>query len=116
MPRYDHICKCGKVFEHFCSLKDFTGSTLSTCCGLDSPVKIGLVGVGVFKPYNEENFTGKTIEITSSSQRDALCEQHGLSYDSTRYVGKPKETSAVDDVTMGDVKEAYEAGVGRDAE
>ena len=39
----------------------------------------------VFNPYIESDFTGKPIEVTTPDQRDALCKEHGVTYDSYQY-------------------------------
>jgi len=63
-PAWVRLCpKCG--FEK-----------LTRDLGADSPK------VGNFEHYVEEGFNGKPIDVTSPKQRDALCEQHGVTYDS----------------------------------
>ena len=40
---------------------------------------------GILQPYVEENLPGGPVEITTASQRDRLCEEHGVSYDSYKH-------------------------------
>jgi len=128
MPMYKFTCKDGHVTDEYRPVADYVeyikcgfkttrvvaGNKLRsrvTPCGLQADITIDTnLQVHTFKPYTEENITGKPIEITSRDQRDTLLKQHGLSYDSNKYHRKPEYKSAVDDVTLGDVKEALDTG------
>ncbi len=82
-------------------------------------------GASAFKPYVEENFDGQDREVTSGSQRDQLCKQFGVTYDSaarsqSRQVGteptvSDKMVKEILDETQGgkilpkDVQEACQA-------
>jgi len=46
--------------------------------------------VMTFSPYVEDNFTGEPIEVRSREQRDALCKQHGVTYDRSSKVKSNK--------------------------
>jgi len=61
-----------------------------------------------FKSYQEENFTGKDIKVESRGQRDALCAEHGLSYDGCKEASSPNTPPAIDSIDYGDLKAALE--------
>lgn len=61
-----------------------------------------------FKPYKEQGFTGKGIQIDSKGQREALCAKHGLSYDGCAEASKPNTPPAIDSINAGDLKAALE--------
>lgn len=111
MPIYEYECPSGHITEGFHSMASYPASC---CCGsCDAQANIIISKrqyINTFKPYVDENFNGEPIEITSFRQRDELCKKHSLTYDSSRYVRKPKPKSAVEDVTLDQVKKAVEDG------
>ena len=114
MPRYDYKCANGHQHEMVFSMADYKQVIIcpSTSCGLSSDLQVNRsFQIDIFEPYTETNFTGKPILVESAAQRDALCSEHSLSYDKTQFNRKPKSTTAVDDIDLGQVKTALETGV-----
>lgn len=105
MPVYVYRCKAGHVSERIYSMRKQPTRVRCECRKLADRVFLP-VNVNAFKPYVEENFTGQPIEITSSRQRDALCAKHNLTYDTAKFVRKPKFTPAVESLDYGTVKDA----------
>ncbi len=59
--------------------------------------------VGIFNPYEEWfDERGPTV-VTSARQRDQLCDQHYVTYDSHKTVQLPKPGSAVENLDYGEV-------------
>lgn len=56
-----------------------------------------------FKPYVEQHLDVNPIEITSRQQRDALLAEKKATYDTGRYVRRPKYKPAIDSITFDDV-------------
>lgn len=124
MPFYKFICPNGHETDQFRPLNKYAerikckhwvpiphGGIGSQPCGLRAVISISpRLEVNIFQPYVENNMAHKPIRIETKQQRDALCEKHGVTYDSTKYSRKPKYRAAVEDVTLGDVKEAFESG------
>ena len=111
LPIYEYECgRCSTRFDLVGSMSDYRPTVSSSCCGVDSDRVFTPVNISVFNPYLEHNLGPKPVLIETAAQRDALCQEHGVTYDSTRYVGKPKTKAAVEDVTLGDVKEALNKG------
>lgn len=111
MPVYPFECdECGQTDAVFAKMDD-CGAEQMCLCGHEMRRVYGRVNVEVFKPFIEEGFDGKPIEITSKAQRDALCAQHNMSYDTHKYHRKAKVKSAIDDITFDDVQGALAAGV-----
>lgn len=129
MPIYKFTCDAGHITEEYRPVSDYVEyvrcaypiqrvsagnhklSTKRSSCGLRANITIcANLQVNTFKPYVEENMTGKPIHITSKDQRDQLCKQHGVSYDSNKYHSKPRRKAAVEDITLGDVKDAINSG------
>ena len=106
MPTYVFKCQsCGNKFDQYRPLSNFSRQAICDCGGLSSLV-VTPPNIQVFNSYTEHNMTREPIHINSAKQRDALCEKHGVSYDSVKYVRAPREVGAVDSVTLDDVKKA----------
>ena len=111
MPLYRFLCKNNHQTERFYSLAEWREEIQCPNCSRKATICFATnLQVHTFKPYTEDNFTGKPIEITSKAQRDALCKKHGVTYDSNKYHRKPKPQYAVDDVKFDEVKRAAERG------
>lgn len=130
MPFYKFVCPNGHETDQFRPLNKYVerikckhwvpndvtelvayGTTGSRPCGLRAVISISpKLEVSIFQPYVEKNMGHKPVRIENKQQRDALCEKHGVTYDSGKYLKKPKYRPAVEDITLGDVKEAHERG------
>lgn len=65
-----------------------------------------------FQPYIETNFNGASIEVTGPEQRDRLCEEHGVTYDSFSPSSvKPAQAEFdIDDSEAKDIIDRVKAG------
>lgn len=125
MPLYRFMCKANHITEQQRSVTKFVEYIK---CRHWVPVSVNNIGselcgkravlmlpkslhVQTFKPYVEENFTGKPIHIETQAQRDKLCKQHGVTYDSNKYHRKPKQLDPTEHVDLGMVKDTWETGV-----
>jgi len=109
MPVYVYECENQHRSEQYMRMADYRSVVVCECGALANRV-FEPVNVQTFKPYVESNFNGKPIEITSAKQRDALCAKYSLTYDSTKYLRKPKFESAVEKLDYGVVKETINRG------
>lgn len=106
MPFYSYECECGESMDIY--KNKLESPPLPLCpCG-SRMYRVYGVSIYTFKPIKTDQFTGKTIEISSRSQRDRLLKEHSLTMDSGRYVRKPRYRSPVRDITLGDVKREFE--------
>ena len=124
MPMYLYTCCAGHETEEFRYVSDYveyilckhrpdagSGKLPHLPCGLKAFVTITTrTMVGAFKPYMENNLGPEPMQITSRAQRDALCEKHGVTYDSNKFYKKPKYRTAVEDLDLGTVKQALQTG------
>lgn len=62
----------------------------------------------VFKPFVEQHAFTTPVEFQSKAQRDAAMNEAGLTYDSKKYIGKPKKKWAADSITPEIVKDAID--------
>lgn len=88
VPDVNQFCKCGSVGYRV------YGATVFT-----------------FQPYIADMFPGADVEIGSRGQRDSLLDEHNLTHDSSRYTRKPVFKSAVEEVTLDDVREGISRGL-----
>lgn len=73
------VCDCGERWVRMVHRDQEPGRVLGT----------PHYQLSIFKPYTDENFTGKPIEIRTKAHREAVCKKHGLTYD--RYTNlRPK--------------------------
>ncbi len=68
--------------------------------------------VFTFTPYVADHFGPIAREVRTVSERESLCDEHDITYDSGRYVRPPKHVPASKSVTLGDVKQAIDRGEG----
>lgn len=109
MPTYVFKCRrCDSVFEQYRPLANFSRQALCDCDGLSDLVVTPTVQASVFTPYVERNMTREPIRIESKQQRDALCEQHGVTYDSAKYVRRQPPPAAVDTMSEAEIKTVIE--------
>lgn len=86
MPLYPYKCdSCSHAEDLLRRMIDAPPwVTICPSCGFETfrrDMEAGAPAVSAFSPYVEDNFDGTPVEVTSSKQRDALCEQHGMTYD-----------------------------------
>ncbi len=62
------------------------------------------VQTDILEAYVERDFTSYPIEVTSRSQRDALCDKHRATYDTGRYVRPSTRTPWEKGLTWEKVK------------
>lgn len=122
MPMYRFTCKAGHVTDEYrplsryreyikCKAKIGTAHNTLIPCGLRSDITIATnLQVNTFKPYVEQHFDREPITVESRQQRDSLCAKHGVTYDTVKNFRKPVAKAAVEDITLGDVKQALETG------
>lgn len=56
---------------------------------------------GVFQSYVEKDLPGGTVEITSAAQRDRLCQEHNVTYDSYSNLDRIRgKESCADQITF----------------
>jgi len=109
MPIYLFKCPKGHEKEEYRKLADF--SNQSVCdCGQSSSLVVLPPNINVFNPYVEYNMSKEPIKIETKEQRDALCAKYGVTYDTGKYVRKPQEKAAVEDLDYGVVKRAIQNG------
>lgn len=116
MPIYVFTCPKGHVTEQYRPVSKYTSKIRCKCKRKATITVTNSLYVRTFKPYVEENFNGKPIEITSSEQRERLCKQHHVTYDTVKNFTKPKVKSALDDIDFGMVKAALNSGRTPDGE
>tara|TARA_R110000803_G_scaffold17804_3_gene47859 strand:+ start:336 stop:635 length:300 start_codon:yes stop_codon:yes gene_type:complete len=68
--------------------------------------------VAPFQPYEEDNFDGKKVEVTSPQHRDELCQKHGLTYDSVNISQRKAEVEdpLISEETIKNVIEETQGG------
>lgn len=86
MPIYCFKCEaCGTIGEVLGSMRRSIQSVIK-CSKCGGPAirnfQSELAKAKPFQPYTEENFDGKSVDVTSSRHRDRLCKKHGVTYDS----------------------------------
>lgn len=110
MPVYTFEChKCEYRISEAGSMSDPPVETGRTCpCGSPMYRAFSRTQTFVFKPYVEDSFDGNPIEVGSRREREILCDQHEATYDSGRYVRRPKYESVMDDITLDDVYKEYD--------
>lgn len=109
MPIYVFECRgCKEQFEQYRPLSHFSRQTICDCGALSDLVVTPTVQASVFTPYTEYNLDRKPIRIESRQQRDELCAQHGVTYDTAKYVRRQPPPAAVDQMTDTEIKTAIE--------
>lgn len=111
MPLYPFECEeCQHEFAIFRKMDDSPGESYE-CeeCGKQAKRIWSSVHIDVFKPFVEENAGDEPVEFTSKRQRDEYLREHHLTYDTGRYVRKPR-TSAAKNVTFEKVAEMIKSG------
>lgn len=114
MPVYRFQCKHGHVTEQYRPLAKYVERIkckhiavgCSSPCGVRATICIPVnLQFSVFKPFVEENMTGRPIRIETKEQRDRLCKKHKVTYDAVKYERIKKE-AAVSEVSFDNVMEA----------
>lgn len=109
MALYRFKCpSCGSEKEYLVSM--LKAPKRSICrCGTPRERDYRQLQFGLFKPYTEENITGQPIRIETAAQRDKLLKDNHLTCDSFKYWQKPVRKTAIEDLTLDEVrKEASE--------
>ena len=117
MPIYQFECvTCKYVYEIFGHMSDPPQPfSCERCQSPDLTRRIFGARVEVFKPFIDIHTTGKPIHIETRKERENHCNEHGVTFDSGRYVRKPQYKSVVDSITMEDIrKHQQEHGPGKE--
>lgn len=110
MTQYGFKCECGDFVFVEGSMAHPPQTQSCSWCN-QSMQRVYGANVGAFKAYKAHHFPGKPVEITCPRQRDILLDEHNITYDSGRYVRKPVFRAAVEDITIGDVREGISRGL-----
>ena len=104
MPLYEFWCECGATRGVVRPMGKQPSSLDCEVCGEGMFRSYG-INVSVFEPYTTKDFTGEPIRVTSPEHRDALCKEHGVTYDKYDYTTPNKLPSAVDGLEYEKVKQ-----------
>jgi len=105
MPLYEFECEpCGVTEEFFASMAKGPPKG-KKCRSCESPlVRVWSSRVDAFKTYTENNMQGGPVEITTKEQRDRLCREQNVSYDTfSNLKHKSGKASAMDNLSYKQV-------------
>lgn len=111
MPLYPFEClTCRHEFYLYRKMADSPGEE-QPCedCGERAKRIWRDIHVDVFKPFVEENAGDEPVEFNSKRERDDYMREHHLTYDTARYVRKPR-VSAAKNLTFDKVAKMIESG------